>query len=312
MIPHPGHGAPFGLAPETGALCRGGAPGEIEMTKQPEIPELHRPFMDERKEANMSQQLAAKPEALAEVTDLSGGILSVIARAASDPAVDVDKLERLLAMQERILAQDAEQIFNEAMKAAQEEIRPVVANKKNPQTKSDYANLEALSDAIDPITRSHGFTPSFGSDASPLPDHYRVTCRLAHTGGHARDYHADVPIDMTGIKGERNKTMTHGWGSAMTYGRRYLKLLIFDVAVTTKATRDDDGNAAGNGGPINKEQVAILNGLADAVEADKIAFCRYLKVDAITDIPAFRYNDAVHLLTQKNPKAARQYMTGGQ
>ncbi|HEU4804477.1 MAG TPA: ERF family protein, partial [Nitrobacter sp.] len=232
-------------------------------------------------------------------------------RAATDPAVDVDKLERLLAMQERVLARDAEQAFHEAMKAAQEDIKPVVANKKNPQTKSDYADLEALSDAIDPIIRSHGFTPSFGSDASPLPDHYRVTCRLAHTAGHARDYHADVPIDTTGIKGERNKTTTHGWGSAMTYGRRYLKLLAFDVTVTTKATRDDDGNAAGNGAPINKEQVAILNGLADAVGADKIGFCRCLKIDAIPDLPQFRYTEAVSLLTAKNSSAARKYLTGG-
>lgn len=245
------------------------------------------------------------------VRDLGGGILNVIARAAADPNTDVDKLERLLAMQERVLAREAEQAFQEAMRAAQQEIKPVLANKKNPQTKSEYADLEALSDGIDPIIHKHGFTLSYGSDSSPLPDHYRVTCHAAHTGGHARDYHADVPIDMTGLKGERNKTTTHGWGSAMTYGRRYLKLLIFDVTITTKATRDDDGNRAGNGGLVNKEQVAVLNGLADAVSADKISFCRYLKVDDLPHLPGRRYNEAVNLLTQKNPQAANVYLTGG-
>jgi hypothetical protein len=92
----------------------------------------------------------------------------------------------------------------------------------------------------------------------------------------------------------------------LSYGRRYLKLLIFDIATT-----DDDGKAAGNGGALNAEQLAVLNGLADAVSADKIAFCKYLKVDSLRDLAAKDYNDAIHVLTQKNPKAARDYLTGG-
>jgi hypothetical protein len=242
----------------------------------------------------------------ATVHDLGGGILNVIAKAAADPNVDVDKLERLLAMQERVLAREAEQAFNAALLSAQDEIRPIHRNKKNSSTNSTYADLEAVSDAIDPIFRTHGFTSSFGTTDCPLEGHYRVTCRLSHTGGHSRDYQADVPADMAGVKGNQNKTATHGFGSALSYGRRYLKLLIADVPTT-----DDDGRAASNGGPINAEQVRVLNGLCDAVKADKAAFCRYLKIDALPDLAAGEYNNAVHVLTQKNPQAARAYLTGG-
>jgi hypothetical protein len=147
---------------------------------------------------------------------------------------------------------------------------------------------------------------SFGTADCPYPNHYRVTCDVSHTGGFSKRYQADVPVDNTGPKGSQNKTMTHGFGSALSYGRRYLKLLVFDVATT-----DDDGRTAGNGGPINDAQLATLNGLADAVKADKIAFCKYLKVDSLRDLAAFHYNDAVHVLTQKNPTAARQFLTGG-
>lgn len=241
------------------------------------------------------------------VQDLGGGILNVIARAATDPNVDVDKLERLLAMQERVLAREAEQAFNAALLAAQDEIRPIYRNKKNSSTNSTYADLEAVSDAIDPIFRNHGFSSSFGTADCPMEGHYRVTCRLSHTGGHSRDYQADVPADTAGIKGTANKTATHGFGSALSYGRRYLKLLIADVPTT-----DDDGHAAGNGDPVNKEQIATLNGLADAVSADKISFCRYLKVPDLPHLPALRYNEAVNLLTQKNPQAANAYLLGGQ
>lgn len=237
---------------------------------------------------------------------IADGILNVIARAASDPNTDVDKLERLLAMQERVLEREAEQRFNTALREAQDEIRPILKNKKNSSTNSTYADLEAVSDAIDPVLRCHGFSSSFGTADCPLDGHYRVTCRLSHTGGHHRDYQADVPADTAGVKGTPTKTATHGFGSALSYGRRYLKLLIADVSTT-----DDDGRAAGSDGPLNKQQIEVLNGLADAVKADKVAFCRFLKVDSLKDVPAFRYIEAVNLLTQKNPDAARQYMTGG-
>jgi hypothetical protein len=61
----------------------------------------------------------------------AGGILNVIAKAAADPNTDVDKLERLLAMQERVLEREAEQAFNAAMRSAQDEIHPVLKNKTN-------------------------------------------------------------------------------------------------------------------------------------------------------------------------------------
>lgn len=237
---------------------------------------------------------------------LAGGILNVIAKAAADPKTDVDKLERLLAMQERVMQREAEQAFNAALRTAQDEIHPILRNRTNSSTNSKYADLEAVSDAIDPVLRTHGFSQSFGTADCPMPGHYRVTCRLSHTAGHHRDYQADVPADTTGIKGTQNKTATHGFGSALSYGRRYLKLLIADVATT-----DDDGRAAGNGGPINKQQLEVLNGLCDAVKADKAAFCKYLKIGALPELAAADYNDAVHVLKQKDQDAARQYLTAG-
>jgi hypothetical protein len=248
----------------------------------------------------------ARMDAERAVVPVENGILNVIAKAAADPNTDVDKLERLLAMQERVLARDAEQAFNEALRAAQDEILPIVRNKTNSSTSSKYADLERVSDCIDPVFRRHGFSSSFGTADCPMDGHYRVTCRLSHTGGHSRDYQADVPADTAGIKGNQNKTATHGFGSALSYGRRYLKLLIADVA-----TVDDDGRAAAKGGPINGEQLRVINGLCDAVSADKAAFCRYLKIDALPQLSALDYDNAIHVLKQKNQDAAREYLTGG-
>lgn len=238
-----------------------------------------------------------------EVAEMGDSILAVIARASSDPKVDVDKLERLLAMQERVLAREAEQAFNAALKAAQEEIEPVIKNKINPDTKSKYADLVAVADAVDPILRRHGFSQSYGTADCPLPAHYRVTCLLSHEAGHSRDYQADVPIDNTGPKGSQNKTMTHGFGSALSYGRRYLKLLIADVATT-----DDDGRAAGRGATISEQQVGDLEALIQEVGADKRRFLAYLREngclcgDTLETIPAKDFSGVVKALEAKRAK----------
>ena len=257
--------------------------------------------------SNAKELVGPSVEQILDERDREAAIINVIARAASDPNTDVDKLERLLAMQERVMDRQAEQAWIAAMKAAQEECRPIKRNKKNATTNSTYTDLERLSKEADPVIHRHGFTLTFGSGESNLPNHYRVTCDVAHVGGHTKERFLDVPADMTGIKGNQNKTATHGMGSAISYGRRYLKLLIFDIATTD----DDDGNLAGNSGPISKEQFETLDGLADAVCADKIKLCQYMKVDALRELPAFSYDNAVSILTQKNPKAAHAFLTGG-
>jgi hypothetical protein len=252
------------------------------MSQQATIPEVRRPM-----EAGAVQ-------------DLSGGILTVIARAAADPNTDVDKLERLLAMQERVLAREAEQAFNAALLAAQEEIKPIVKNRQNPETKSKYADLMALADGLDPIMRKHGFSQSFGTTDCPVPAHYRVTCAMSHTAGHTRDYQADVPIDNTGPKGGQNKTLTHGFGSALSYGRRYLKLLIADVP-----TIDDDGNAASRGQTITEKQASDLEAMIQEVGANKTRFLAYLKEQGcrhggtLETIPAGDFDAVVKALEAK-------------
>lgn len=178
-------------------------------------------------------------------------MLSIIARAAADPAVDLDKMERLLAMQERLVARDAELAFNSAMRDVQSKVRYVQKDAKNPSTNSTYTRLETLNKAIVPVATEAGFSLSFGTADCPMADALRITCTVLHSGGHSRLYQCDVPIDMLGAKGNPNKTKTHGYGSSLSYGRRYLTLLIFNISTG----EDDDGNAAG--GSVEGPEVLI-------------------------------------------------------
>ncbi len=250
----------------------------------------------------MSEDIATAEEVSALPAPISdtAALMQVISKAASDPNLDISRLEKLSDLYERLTARQAEQQFNQAMLDAQVEIKPVFRNRKNDQTKSRYADLQAVSEAIDPIVTRHGFSQSFGTDQSPLEGHYRVTCKLAHIGGHSRDYFGDVPSDTVGMKGTANKTATHGFGSSMSYGRRYLKLMIWDVATTD----DDDGNMAG-AQTISSAQIDTLTILADQVKADVTAFCAYLKVESIASIPVRDYKKAEAALQAKARQTAK-------
>lgn len=166
-------------------------------------------------------------------------LMSLIERAARDPDMDLDRMERLIAMHEKMEQKHAEADFNAAMAAAQAEIGPVVAKKSNSQTNSKYADLAAIVAVAQPIIAKHGLSTSFGTEPTEVPNHYRVTCEVSR-GGFSKTYRADIPMDGVGIKGNANKTATHAFGSTMTYGRRYLFCMIFNIA-----TADDDGQAAG-------------------------------------------------------------------
>lgn len=176
-------------------------------------------------------------------------LLAVISRAAADPATDVTKMERLMAMYERIEAKNAEQQFNEAMNAAQAQIGRIATDKTNSQTHSEYATYAALDRVLRPIYTESGFSLSF--DTGEAPDGYvRVLCYVSHKGGHTRTYRADIPSDGKGAKGNDVMTKTHAVGSGMQYGQRYLLKLIFNVAIG-KDKDDDDGNrASANDGAI--------------------------------------------------------------
>lgn len=200
--------------------------------------------------------------------DSGNPILSMIERAARDPSVDIDKMERLMQMSERAEAKRAETAFNESLNLAQSEIGTVGVNKTNSQTHSSYATYEKLDIKLRPIYIRHGFALSFDT-AEGAPDNcIRVVCYVSHKAGHTRRYQADMPADGKGAKGNDVMTKTHAAGSAMSYGMRYLLKMIFNVAV---GEHDDDGNAAGQSGFDSTEWLDVIATASDKLELDRIA-----------------------------------------
>lgn len=225
-------------------------------------------------------------------------LLAAISRAASDPNVDIEKMERLMQMHERMCMQQAEQAFNQAMNICQANIRRVAADSKNRQTGSDYASQAAIDRDIRPIYTGHGFSLSFDTEDAG-PDMVKVVCYVSHSSGHTRKYNVSMPSDGKGSKGGDVMTKTHATGSALTYGQRYLTRLIFNIATG----KDDDGNIAGLE-LITAKQVADLEALITEIEGFPVgSFMSYLKntydAESYSEIPARAFKDVVAAVQRK-------------
>lgn len=185
--------------------------------------------------------------------DETSGLAVMAEQLALNPEVSVDKLEKMLDMQERILDRQAKQDFVAAMVKVQQDIPAIKKGKQNKQTNSSYADLDFINSIIKPIYTREGFSLTFGTDGAVIPETVRIVCDVLHAGGHSKTYTYDAPIDDKGIKGSVNKTATHARASATTYAQRYLVKMIFNITLTDE---DDDGNKAG--APILSDDLLML------------------------------------------------------
>jgi hypothetical protein len=171
----------------------------------------------------------------------NNAMMSFIDRAVRDPTFSVDKMERLLMLQQDLMKDNARHEFNLAMSAVQAQLQTVVRDRDNPHTRSRYATLQALDASARPVYTEHGFSVRFGTAAAPWEGWVRVTCELSHVGGYSEQHYLDGPLDAAGSQGKSNKTGIQAIGSTVSYLRRYLLMLVLNLVTADDA--DDDGEA---------------------------------------------------------------------
>jgi len=243
----------------------------------------------------MNQVARKEPDAVPVQQSEASAFINMIERAARDPNVDMDKMERLLAMKERQDARAAEQAFAEAMTKAQAEMRPVAADANNPQTRSRYASYMALDRAMRPIYTKHGFALSFNTDIAPTEGTLIVGCSVMHSAGYTRHYSVPMPADGKGAKGGDVMTKTHAVGAAMTYGQRYLLKMIFNVAVG----EDNDGNAPRQVETITQKQADEIRDAIEAAGKSRDQFLKLFRIEQIEDLRADLFKTAMDRIKGK-------------
>jgi len=213
---------------------------------------------------------------------------------ALEKGSNLENLEKLLAIKERFEANQARKVYAQDFAKAQSEIEPVIKKAVNPQTHSKYALLENINEVIKPIYTKYGFSVTFNEIDSPSSDYIRLLACVKHYMGHAEEYRYDSPFECTGLKGNSNMTKTHGKASAVSYGRRYLLCMIFNIS-----TVDIDGIIPKEENKIDKNKIELIEKLIKESNINKIKFLEYLEVDSIENIPVSKFLKAKLALEQK-------------
>ena len=195
--------------------------------------------------------------------------------------IDLEKLSKLLELQERWEATQASKAYSKDFAMAQSEIQPVAKKNLNPQTHSKYADLSGVNEIAQPVYTKYGFSVIFYEGETPKPDHIRLYADVKHCLGHKETYYYDAPIETTGIKGNAMMTRQHGKASSVSYARRYLMCMIWNIS-----TKDNDGNSVVAEEKIDENKVNIINSLIKELAVDLPKFLSFLSVEKVEDIKA--------------------------
>lgn len=211
-------------------------------------------------------------------------MLGMLMQFAQRKDVDLARLTEAKNLIIELMALQAKQNYSTAMAACQRAI-PYMAPDRTAEggAKQKWVTLEKMHRIAKPIIDQHGFSLSYGTERSDTPGWVRLKCDVHHTGGHIETYYApDIPPDIAGPKGGENKTPVQGAGSSISYMRRYLMGLIFNITV---AGEDNDGQTD----TLTDAEVEMLrNAIAEGAKTNKnitiVRVCEIAKVENLQDI----------------------------
>lgn len=186
---------------------------------------------------------------------------AALLQIAVEQGADIDRLERLMDLQQRWEAAQARNAFNESLaefKAEAVEIikrkRVSYSNKSGGNTEYSHAELSDVIEAIAPVLSKNGFAWSW--DVQQDKDWIKVTCHLRHRLGHIESVTMGGPPDDSG-----GKNRIQAIGSTMTYLERYTLKAVTGVA---EKGDDTDGRA-----PIPRQPQAPRSA-ADEAELERL------------------------------------------
>ena len=187
-----------------------------------------------------------------------------------------------------------------ALASAQINMGKALKQANNPHFRSKYADLGSVMDACLPALNERGIAviqPTGEDDTGRF-----VETIMIH-GESGEQLSCRVPLIV-------GKNDMQGYGSAVTYARRYGLMAMAGIA-----PEDDDGNAAEKAAPkveppkpISADQFQEMNDLIFDTETDEVKFCAYWKVDELTQMNAKQAADAIAMLKKK--KASQEENNG--
>ena len=220
---------------------------------------------------------------------------ATLLQMAVSQGADLDKLEKLMALQERYEASEARKAYMVAMTAFKAD--PPKINKDRHvsfgATQYNHASLASVCSMINSALSAHGLSASWKT--AQADKQITVTCCITHILGHQECTSLSSGADNSG-----GMNAIQGIGSAVSYLQRYTIL-----ALTGLATHDADDDGTGCADkPVEKISTAQINALAriceskgyDADDKLKAMATKVYKLESIAELPSDLFDNAVKKL----------------
>ena len=170
---------------------------------------------------------------------------------------------------------------------AQKSFAPALKSSINPHFKSKYVGLDGCVEAVIDALNENGI--ALIQETSECADGVIVETVFIHKSGESMKC-GKLHVPAT-------KQDAQGYGSALTYARRYSLMAACGIA-----PEDDDGNSASKAKKepvITETQAANIIALATEVKADMTGFRKFLGVNKLEELPASDYQRAISALEKK-------------
>ena len=231
----------------------------------------------------------------------SGGLFALIARAASDPSVDIDKFERLLAMQEKQEQAQEKREFNAALARAKAQFGPILKRRTvdfstaKGRTHYKHEDLAEIASVVDGPLGAEGVSYRFrssqeGKGGDSDPRRLRVTC-IVSRGGYSEE------TSLEGFEDHSGNKNTH---QAVSSAATYLQRATLKLALGLAAGVDDDAQAAtARPTGIPEAQAAEIIKLIEETDSETTGILKYVGASSIEGMTTAQYVKAKAGLERK-------------
>lgn len=212
-------------------------------------------------------------------------ILSII---AGNPNMDAVAIEKLLDVQLRWEARQAEIAFDVDM-AKLEPLLPRISKTGSASAGKinyTYVKYEELDNSIRKLLREHNFRVSF--DGEWTGSQYIFTATLNHKNGHKVCTSFPIAIDNSG-----GKQPVQATGSTLSYGRRYGVMMLLNLVAV------DEDNDGANDEPISPEESVAIENEIKELKVDRAGFLVFMKVPDTVQIVRRDLNKAWNALNDR-------------
>lgn len=245
----------------------------------------------ERPKAQVATTKASAPQA--------ASMMEVIANAASNPNCDIEKMQALLAMQDKLIEREARAEFSAAMATACGEIPQVERNgtvSLGGKGGYKFTKWEDMDRVIRPILALHHLRLSFNTRSAEGSNAKVIIGMISHANGQSQSAEIELPLDAG-----QGRNPLQGFGSTISYGKRYCAEMLLNIV---RCDEDIDGKyqPQKQANFISSKQKEELISLLQKTGADTAAFLAWARCRSLDEMDAQTFPKARQALLSKIPQ----------